>query len=69
VDEDRHLSTSLSTADTIQNCLKSVRKGRTTFVIAHRLSIIQSADQILVLCAGEIVGRGTHDALLAQAGH
>ena len=44
----------------IQDGLRSLRRGRTTFVIAHRLSTIVTADQILVLEAGEIVERGTH---------
>jgi subfamily B ATP-binding cassette protein MsbA len=52
----------------IQDGLKSLREGRTTFVIAHRLSTIRSADQILVLEAGQIVERGTHDALLSIDG-
>jgi ATP-binding cassette subfamily B protein len=43
-------------------------QGRTTFVIAHRLSTVREADLILVLRDGEIVERGTHRELLAQRG-
>jgi ATP-binding cassette subfamily B protein len=45
-----------------------VRRGRTTFIIAHRLSTVSDADQILVLDAGRIVERGTFRELVARQG-
>jgi ATP-binding cassette subfamily B protein len=52
----------------IQDALDRVSKGRTTIVIAHRLSTVIGADEIIVLDAGAIVERGTHAGLLAQGG-
>ncbi|HWA88854.1 MAG TPA: ABC transporter ATP-binding protein/permease [Rhizomicrobium sp.] len=53
----------------IQSALAEVSQGRTTLVIAHRLSTVVDADEILVLDHGEIVERGRHSALVAAGGH
>ena len=52
----------------IQEGLRYLMRGRTTFVIAHRLSTVRRADQILVIEAGRIVERGTHESLYATGG-
>jgi subfamily B ATP-binding cassette protein MsbA len=52
----------------IQASLERLQQGRTTLVIAHRLSTVQKADQIVVLKGGEIVETGTHQTLLGQSG-
>jgi len=52
----------------IQKAFETMLEGRTSFVIAHRLSTIRNADLVLMLRAGEIIERGTHNELLAQKG-
>ncbi len=52
----------------VKEALERLMRGRTTLVIAHRLSTVQNADQIAVMDAGAIVEIGTHDALLRNAG-
>lgn len=53
----------------VQAALATVLSGRTSIVIAHRLSTVRAADRIIVLRSGEIIEEGDHDGLLAQGGH
>ena len=52
----------------IQKAFLTMMKGRTSFIVAHRLSTIRESDVILVMKDGKIIEQGTHDVLLAQNG-
>ncbi|MEA3486600.1 MAG: ABC transporter permease, partial [Thermodesulfobacteriota bacterium] len=52
----------------VQEALENLMKGRTTFVIAHRLSTTSHANRIIVIVNGRIIEEGTHDNLLAKKG-
>ena len=66
--DDSTSSVDTQTEKLIQAALDALMDGRTTFVIAHRLSTVRRADMILVMDKGEIVERGTHNELLARGG-
>jgi len=53
----------------VQQALERLSRGRTTLVIAHRLSTVRTADLIYVMEAGRVIEQGTHDALFARGGH
>ena len=59
----------VETEAAIQKNLKSIYKGKTTFIIAHRISSIKNSDLILVLDNGEIIESGTHEELINAHGH
>jgi ATP-binding cassette subfamily B protein len=57
----------MATESQIQQALNHLMRGRTSFVIAQRISTVVNADQILVLERGEIVARGTHAELMEES--
>ncbi|GAB4435468.1 MAG: ABC transporter ATP-binding protein [Chloroflexi bacterium OHK40] len=65
--DDSTSSVDLQTEATIQQALDQLMQGRTSFVIAQRISTVLNADQILVLDRGQVVARGTHAELLEQS--
>jgi ATP-binding cassette subfamily B protein len=66
--DDSTSSVDVETERLIHRAMVEVMKGRTTFVIAHRLSTVREADQILVLQDGEIVEKGNHSELIRTGG-
>lgn len=66
--DDPMSSVDTETENLIQNALDTLMQGRTTFIIAQRLSTVKRADRIIVLEGGEIVEEGTHEELLAKGG-
>jgi ATP-binding cassette subfamily B protein len=66
--DDSTSSVDTQTEKLIQEALENLMRGRTTFVIAHRLATVRSADLILVMDKGRIAERGTHEELLVRGG-
>ena len=56
------------TEQRIQRAFDKLMTGRTSFIVAHRLSTIQTADVILVMNQGNVIEQGTHEELLSQGG-
>jgi ATP-binding cassette, subfamily B, multidrug efflux pump len=67
--DDATSAVDMETEHEIQAGFKEVMAGRTTFIIAHRISSLRHADEIIVLDEGRVIQRGTHDALIAMPGH
>jgi ATP-binding cassette, subfamily B, multidrug efflux pump len=67
--DDATSAVDMETEHEIQAGFKELMAGRTTFIIAHRISSLRHADEILVLDKGRIIQRGTHGELLEQTGH
>ncbi|MFN2439443.1 MAG: ABC transporter ATP-binding protein, partial [Chitinophagaceae bacterium] len=53
----------------VQQAIENVMKNRTSIIIAHRLSTVQHADEIIVLAKGEIVEQGNHNELIQKQGY
>jgi ATP-binding cassette subfamily B protein len=66
--DDATSSVDATTERAIKEGLREVMEGRTTFVIAHRLSTVSLADEVVVMDGGQIVDRGTHEELLERCG-
>ena len=66
--DDATSNVDMETEHEIQQALKRLMTGRTTFIIAHRISAVKDADEIVILEKGRIVERGNHDQLLEMKG-
>jgi len=66
--DDALSSVDVETEAEIQAALETVMRGRTTFVVAHRLKTARLAHRVIVMVGGEIVEEGTHDELVARNG-